>query len=99
MIRRPPRSTLDRSSAASDVYKRQQQHYANRLVVAVGYLCPASGHGESGGMRGGTDAAVWTVARDRGVAILTKDEDFSGMSVLYVAPPKVMHLRMADGGT
>ena len=26
MIRRPPRSTLDRSSAASDVYKRQGQH-------------------------------------------------------------------------
>ena len=25
MIRRPPRSTLDRSSAASDVYKRQTQ--------------------------------------------------------------------------
>src|SRR5678810_838262 len=25
MIRRPPRSTLDRSSAASDVYKRQYQ--------------------------------------------------------------------------
>ena len=28
MIRRPPRSTLDRSSAASDVYKRQEQHRA-----------------------------------------------------------------------
>ena len=28
MIRRPPRSTLDRSSAASDVYKRQGQYYA-----------------------------------------------------------------------
>ena len=27
MIRRPPRSTLDRSSAASDVYKRQGQIY------------------------------------------------------------------------
>src|SRR5678816_1557595 len=26
MIRRPPRSTLDRSSAASDVYKRQGRH-------------------------------------------------------------------------
>ena len=25
MIRRPPRSTLDRSSAASDVYKRQER--------------------------------------------------------------------------
>src|SRR5678815_3496420 len=27
MIRRPPRSTLDRSSAASDVYKRQAPYY------------------------------------------------------------------------
>ena len=27
MIRRPPRSTLDRSSAASDVYKRQTSGY------------------------------------------------------------------------
>ena len=27
MIRRPPRSTLDRSSAASDVYKRQYLLY------------------------------------------------------------------------
>ena len=27
MIRRPPRSTLDRSSAASDVYKRQEDNY------------------------------------------------------------------------
>src|SRR5678815_6081538 len=27
MIRRPPRSTLDRSSAASDVYKRQLKEY------------------------------------------------------------------------
>ena len=26
MIRRPPRSTLDRSSAASDVYKRQREY-------------------------------------------------------------------------
>ena len=29
MIRRPPRSTLDRSSAASDVYKRQPSHTAH----------------------------------------------------------------------
>ena len=29
MIRRPPRSTLDRSSAASDVYKRQVQEGAD----------------------------------------------------------------------
>ena len=33
MIRAPPRSTLDRSSAASDVYKRQP--FANALFVAT----------------------------------------------------------------
>ena len=27
MIRRPPRSTQSRSSAASDVYKRQKEYY------------------------------------------------------------------------
>ena len=30
MIRRPPRSTLDRSSAASDVYKRQLKYLGVR---------------------------------------------------------------------
>ena len=32
MIRRPPRSTLDRSSAASDVYKRQVQAFGYALM-------------------------------------------------------------------
>mgnify|MGYP003381569858 CR=1 FL=1 len=38
MIRRPPRSTLDRSSAASDVYKRQggADVQRQRVGVAVG---------------------------------------------------------------
>src|SRR5678809_96168 len=34
MIRRPPRSTLDRSSAASDVYKRQGGERAREYVRA-----------------------------------------------------------------
>ena len=33
MIRRPPRSTLDRSSAASDVYKRQGGILKRKWVV------------------------------------------------------------------
>src|SRR5678810_1473604 len=36
MIRRPPRSTLDRSSAASDVYKRQT--LGNTITTATGYV-------------------------------------------------------------
>ena len=45
MIRRPPRSTLDRSSAASDVYKRQPQDYALGVVMtggSLGLLLPPS---------------------------------------------------------
>ena len=37
MIRRPPRSTLDRSSAASDVYKRQA---LERLTFCPGAIAP-----------------------------------------------------------
>ena len=36
MIRRPPRSTLDRSSAASDVYKRQDEDWAQGYVRCLG---------------------------------------------------------------
>ena len=32
MIRRPPRSTLDRSSAASDVYKRQHEEWIRAVL-------------------------------------------------------------------
>ena len=35
MIRRPPRSTLDRSSAASDVYKRQHYDCAQRVKAIL----------------------------------------------------------------
>ena len=40
MIRRPPRSTLDRSSAASDVYKRQRRaiHAAAERHLLAGQL-------------------------------------------------------------
>ena len=51
-MRRPPRSTLDRSSAASDVYKRQEQVTAGLegmsvpLRVAV-MGCVVNGPGEA----------------------------------------------------
>ena len=39
MIRRPPRSTQSRSSAASDVYKRQNLDVAERLIEASREPC------------------------------------------------------------
>ena len=47
MIRRPPRSTLDRSSAASDVYKRQKGLYAKSeqpLTINGVHLSPYGNH-------------------------------------------------------
>ena len=38
MIRRPPRSTLDRSSAASDVYKRQAQERGEDSRILDAFL-------------------------------------------------------------
>ena len=38
MIRRPPRSTLDRSSAASDVYKRQVLGRVAELTAQIAEL-------------------------------------------------------------
>src|SRR5678809_1765762 len=43
MIRRPPRSTLDRSSAASDVYKRQRPSGSARSGVVEDALAPSLG--------------------------------------------------------
>src|SRR5678816_2994337 len=37
MIRRPPRSTLDRSSAASDVYKRQRYEEVDLVTKGGNY--------------------------------------------------------------
>ena len=45
MIRRPPRSTLDRSSAASDVYKRQRED----ARTAVGEACRTGRDGSGAG--------------------------------------------------
>ena len=43
MIRRPPRSTLDRSSAASDVYKRQRRGKVKARVETRGRNRPSRG--------------------------------------------------------
>src|SRR5428012_21773 len=45
MIRRPPRATQSRSSAASDVYKRQ-----GLAAIASPSFCASSGDTQTGGM-------------------------------------------------
>ena len=47
MIRRPPRSTLDRSSAASDVYKRQAYYLALPLAREEGQVTVVTAYPEN----------------------------------------------------
>src|SRR5678816_613929 len=58
MIRRPPRSTLDRSSAASDVYKRQGVYATDLRLLAP----PTIGDGKYVGTNPSV-LAVWQPTR------------------------------------
>src|SRR5678815_3813106 len=64
MIRRPPRSTLDRSSAASDVYKRQRQGTSRRHRSVK-----KDGPQAIGKSRGGWTTKIHLVAADARTAI------------------------------
>src|SRR5678810_291455 len=63
MIRRPPRSTLDRSSAASDVYKRQ---IMSRPLTLLEDLASAVRRGDWAMLLRGDDGAA---SQDVGIAL------------------------------
>src|SRR5450756_1576544 len=81
MIRRPPRSTQSRSSAASDVYKRQATVRVHRPRAAaaptltpgqVERICNACAvwDGEAGAWRGSVrDRLLWMVLAETGVRL------------------------------
>lgn len=75
------------------------ENLSPRLVAALSEAFPGSTHVETLQLRGCDDARIWVAARDGGYMIVTKDDDFNARSVLYGAPPKVVHLRVGNVGT
>jgi predicted nuclease of predicted toxin-antitoxin system len=75
------------------------ENLSPKLIALLQSAYPGSTHVEALGLRGRLDSDVWTAAREGGFAILTKDDDFAGMSVLFGAPPKVVHLRAGNVDT
>ena len=51
------------------------------------------------GLAAADDSTVWAYARRHGFTIVSKDGDFSGRSVLYGAPPKVIWLAVGNCST
>src|SRR5664280_1181499 len=95
MIRRPPRSTLSSSSAASDVYKRQLRGIG--LISDVGPLvvdCEYNRHG-------GAYKALAVEEKLKSIVMavrkrLLDDPDEDGFYDFSVAPDIVVHQRTTD---
>ena len=72
------------------------QNLSPRLVRRLADLFPGSDHVQSAGLDCAGDDQVWQYARLNGFAIVTKDEDYSVLSVLRGSPPKVFWLQLGN---
>jgi len=46
------------------------------------------------GLLGAADLAIWQHARENGLVLVSKDEDFHRLSILFGPPPKVIWVRL-----
>lgn len=75
------------------------ENLSPRLPAALAPLFDGSRHVRDIGLKGKTDQEIWRFAADQGLTIVTKDDDFRGMSLLYGAPPKVIWLIVGNTST
>jgi predicted nuclease of predicted toxin-antitoxin system len=75
------------------------ENLAARLVVDLADVYPNCTHVGDLGLAGGSDYWIWQYSRDHGLIIVSKDEDFQRLSVLYGAPPKVTWIRLGNCST
>jgi len=75
------------------------ENLAARLVGALADLYRGSIHVGDIGLAPAPDRAIWAPARDHGLLIVTKDEDFHRLSVLHGPPPKVIWIRLGNCST
>jgi predicted nuclease of predicted toxin-antitoxin system len=75
------------------------ENLATQLVADLADLYPGRIHVGHRGLAGGSDRAIWQHARDHGLVIASKDEDFQRLNVLYGAPPKVFWIRLGNCST
>jgi predicted nuclease of predicted toxin-antitoxin system len=72
------------------------ENLSPRLIAAIGDLYPGSTHVEDCGLVSLPDEQIWDYAGENGYTIVTKDSDFSELSVLRGSPPKVIWLRTGN---
>ena len=72
------------------------QNLSPRLLARLAEVFPASQHVRDLDLKRADDLAVWHYARDHGLTIVTKDDDFRQLSFLHGAPPKVIWTRIGN---
>jgi predicted nuclease of predicted toxin-antitoxin system len=75
------------------------QNLSPRLVTRLADIFPRALHVSQIGMDRATDMEIWTYAREKNHIIVTKDSDFTDISVLEGAPPKVVWLQIGNATT
>lgn len=75
------------------------QNLSPRLINRLSDLYPEALHVSEVGLARAQDSEVWEFARDKGFIIVSKDTDFSEMSVVRGFPPKVIWIRRGNCST
>lgn len=70
-----------------------------RLVSLLAAAHTEVAHVREFQMQRADDAAIWTLAKERGFTIVSKDDDFRQRSLLSGHPPKVIWLRVGNRST
>lgn len=72
------------------------QNLSPTLVMRLADLFPGANHVQALDLACAIDDRVWEHARLNGFVIVTKDEDFTDLSVMRGSPPKVIWLQMGN---
>jgi predicted nuclease of predicted toxin-antitoxin system len=69
------------------------ENLSRRLVPLLAPAYPGTTQVVLLGLESASDSVVWQTAKDRGFVIVTRDVDFSELSLVWGQPPKVIWLR------
>jgi predicted nuclease of predicted toxin-antitoxin system len=75
------------------------ENLSPRLVDHLADIYPGSVHVSTVGLGSAFDKAVWEYARQNDFMIVTRDADFSEMSVVSGFPPKIIWIRRGNCST
>jgi predicted nuclease of predicted toxin-antitoxin system len=75
------------------------QNLSPSLVGRLADLYPSAAHVQALGLAASLDRVVWEYAHQHDYIIVTKDADFSELSLLFGFPPKVIWIRHGNCST